>query len=202
MEDKAPQSPAARTGRAAPWLVLGGLGLAVAAFLAWVLVDAGAELEAVLQREDSPVAWLTSALFCMTAALALIPAARGARPWLHGLVGAWCAAAALDEWFMLHEALKERILFGAYGGDLRGMGIVGDLPLAAFAALGGGLFLWLTWRTPRLAPRVCWLVGLGLGGLALAFDLFLPVETWHAVEDILEPCAAAALLAGSLLDAA
>lgn len=194
--NSASSTPASRS----LWIALGGLGFAVTGFIAFVLLDAGPEIEAVLQREDSPVAWLTSALFCMAAAVALIPVARGNRPGLHALVGLWCALAAVDEWFMVHETLKGLILFDGYAGDLKAMGVSGDLPLLAFAMLGCGCYLLLFKRTARTTPRMLWLVGLGLGGLAIVFDVFFPVETWQAVEEIVEAYAAAALLAGGVAE--
>ncbi len=183
-------------------LVLAALGLFVVVFLAVSLAGDEPGQFGVLEREDSPVAWLVSVLFCMTAAtavgLALIPAAAERRTWPLWLLAAGCLVAGLDEAFMGHERLKEVILFGLYSGDIEAMGGVGDLPMLAYPLVGLPVMWPLLRRPPSVWTGRLWLAAMILAGLAVFADVFLDPFTWQAVEELLEVGAAGLLLAGGL----
>ena len=184
-------------------LALVGLGLFVVVFVGVSLAGDEPGQLGVLEREDSPVAWLVSVLFCMSAAvavgLALTRAGSGARTWPLWLLAAGCVAAGLDEAFMGHERLKEAILFSTYDGDIEAMGVVGDLPMLAYPLLGAPVMWPLLREPPAVWTGRLWLAALILACLAVLADVLLDPFTWQAVEELLEVGAAGLLLAGGLI---
>ncbi len=179
----------------------------VAAVLSLVALLMGAMLaahwpwiERAWALEQAPLAWLQSSLLWSAATLALVLAVAepgGARGW--GFVSALLMGAALDERFMGHEWLKDRLLFQAFDGDAARMGLWGDLPMLAYGIGGLVLLAWLrrlAWPRPALRLMVA---ATAVGCTAVALDLATTSLGWQAVEECGEALAEALFGCGLLL---
>jgi hypothetical protein len=83
-----------------------------------------------ISGEESPGTWMSGALLLISAGLSLSLSFRKAFPWI--FIFLFFATLAVDERFMLHEQLKEYIIFSLHA-DSR---FVYELPVIAGACVG------------------------------------------------------------------
>ena len=83
-----------------------------------------------ISGEESPGTWMSGALLLISAGLSLSLSFRKAFPWIFIFI--FFAVLAVDERFMLHEQLKEYIIFSLHT-DSR---FIYELPVIAGACLG------------------------------------------------------------------
>jgi len=177
-----------------------GAGLAAFAvgFVAVTIASYWPYVEEAVAPERSPLTWLSSALIAAGAAVCLSLAMRSGRPWRFGAIAAGLAFMALDERFMFHERLKDLILWRAYDGDLGAMGVVGDLPMLAYAA-GGAAVLVLLWRVVATrTARILLATAIGLGAVCVGLDLAFGGGWPQVIEELTEIVAEGVLLVALL----
>ena len=137
--------------------------------------------------DDSPMAWLSSALLLANAAVALnLSVSRSLPPRFGGFLAAALAYLALDEQFRLHERMKETI----------GTGRWADMPVLLVGA-GGLVFLVILLRVVKgTSSRLLLASGVAVGLFALWVDLGKPPVMIARTEELYEVCAEALFLSG------
>ncbi|MBK8801917.1 MAG: hypothetical protein IPN71_07650 [Fibrobacteres bacterium] len=121
----------------------------------------------LLSGEDSVGTWLSGALLVASTTLALqLWKRRGAWPW--SLTTAFFGLLALDERFMFHETLKERIQVGL--AESHSPDFVSETPVL-FGALAGVFVCTTLWRRLQPKGRRLLLAGAVLGAVSVALDV-------------------------------
>jgi hypothetical protein len=143
----------------------------------------------VFAGEDSVGTWMSGALLIFSASRCLfIGMNERWYPWL--LLASFFLLLALDERFMFHELVKERILF-SHNHTSRP---VYELPVI----IGAGLGVWaalLLWRHTLLPSRILILGAAALGTTSVVIDVLAAGVLWEECCKILaEMLAACALL--------
>jgi hypothetical protein len=162
---------------------------AVAAFVAISVSTEWPWWEYAFMSDNSPVAWLSSALLVANAAIALnLAVSRGLPAGPGYMLAAALAMLACDEQFQLHERLKFSI----------GGGAAGNAP-AWLVGIGGLACLVVLMRivTSR-AARVLIATGVAIGIFALWVDLGTPPAMLARSEELYEVLAESVFLCGLL----
>lgn len=121
----------------------------------------------VLSGEGSVGTWLSGAMLVASGAFSLrLWRARGAWPW--SLVAPWFGVLALDERFMFHESLKERVQILL--ADPRASHLLPEAPVLA-GALAGLCAAAVLWRDFRPVDRILLASGTLLGAISVALDV-------------------------------
>jgi hypothetical protein len=137
----------------------------------------------LIAGEDSPATWLSGAMLISAATLSGTIAIRERwLPWI--LLSAFFFLLAIDERFMIHEAIKDRILFSA-GKDAPWW--LKELPviIGAFVGIGVSIMLFKIFdKTGRGLVSISVLFGL----ISIIFDIFskgvIPEEVSKLVAEI------------------
>ncbi|QQS05759.1 MAG: hypothetical protein IPK50_02460 [Fibrobacterota bacterium] len=121
----------------------------------------------VVSGEDSLGTWLSGAMLVACCAFSLhLWKMRGARPW--SPLALFFGLLALDERFMFHESMKERIQVGF--GDMSPPNIVSEFPVIGGALLGIAVCCAL-WRKLPSKGRALLVSGAVLGAASVAMDV-------------------------------
>jgi hypothetical protein len=120
----------------------------------------------VVAGEDSPGTWMSGALLIIAATTSLVIGKReGWWPW--SLFFIFFIALALDERFMFHEQLKERIIF-SYGKSISSL--IYELPVM-FGACVGACAAFTFWRYVDNLSRLLLICAALLGTLSVILDV-------------------------------
>ena len=106
--------------------------------------------------------------------LILISLQRNWYPWL--ILSAFFLLLAADERFMLHEALKERILFSL--APKKGNDWIGELPVI-FGACAGLFSVVVLWKHLRFSGMILILAVILLGGSSVLIDILGAGVFWE-----------------------
>jgi len=130
----------------------------------------------VIAGESSVGTWLSGVLLIISATVSLITGMRkGWLPWF--LVAAFFSVLALDERFMFHERLKEKIIFSYHHGTVVSRWVY-ELPVIAGACAGAAI-AFLLWRYLHGASRVLLLCAAFLGSASVAIDVLGAGVLWE-----------------------
>jgi hypothetical protein len=159
----------------------------VAAFAAVATAAAWPWWEYAFLSDDSPLAWLSSALLLANAAVAMSLTVSRLLPARFGwLLTAALAYLAIDEQFQLHERMKELI----------GQGRFAELPTWLIGA-GGVVCLFALMRIARqTSVRLLIIAAVSVGIFALWVDLGKPATAIARTEELYEVIAETLFLAG------
>jgi hypothetical protein len=162
---------------------------AVAAFVAVSVFAEWPWWEYAFMSDESPVAWLSSALLVANAAVALnLALSRSLRPGPGYTLAAALAMLAVDEQFQLHERLKS-----STGG-----GAAGNAP-TWLVGIGGLACLAVLMRIVKSrAARVLIAAAVSVGIFALWVDLGTPPAVLARSEELYEVLAESLFLCGLL----
>jgi hypothetical protein len=161
------------------------------------------DLQLAYATEDAPLAWLQSSLIwgcAITCALrATLPQRTARDGWLWPTLALALVIAALDERFMLHEAIQDWLRYD----------VLDDVPWAARAVgavtLGYGLAgvsVLLALKKNALAPAFHWIrLAVSVGFAAVALDIAFNDLGWQTLEELLEVSAESLMLCGLFTEA-
>jgi hypothetical protein len=156
--------------------------------------------QVAFRSDGSPVSWLSSVLLgaCATLCLALGIVRDRMFPWW--VISAGLAWMTLDEQLLLHERLKDRILYGVFAGDVDAMGRWGNAPLLAYALGGLCVIVVLRYTLQATAARRLLAAAVGVGVASLLGNVFWPDSPLKPWEEGVEVVAEALFLAALLRD--
>jgi hypothetical protein len=121
-----------------------------------------------ISGEASTGTWLSGVLLVMAATLSFVTGMYRRRGmWF--FVAAFFLILALDERFMYHEQLKERIIFFTYKRNLTHV-LLRELPVIAGACLGAGVAFFL-WQQVSRGGRVLLACAVMLGLVSVIIDV-------------------------------
>jgi hypothetical protein len=130
----------------------------------------------VIAGESSVGTWASGVLLVMSGTISLIfGMRRGWFPW--SVVAIFFLILALDERFMLHEAVKMRIIFH-YGLDPAQQHLVAELPVIFGAALGA-LVSFSLWKHFHKTGRGLLIGAIVLGTASVTMDVFALGVLWE-----------------------
>lgn len=130
----------------------------------------------VIAGESSVGTWMSGAMLVMAATLSLVLAIqKGWSPWVH--MSMFFFLLALDERFMFHESIGERLLF-AYPESAW----LSQLPVMAAGLAGLWIILFLR-RKFLPVNRIFLMLALAMGGVSVVYDL---LEAGVLIEEILK----------------
>jgi hypothetical protein len=118
-----------------------------------------------ISGEESPGTWMSGALLLISAGLSLSLSFRKAFPWI--FIFLFFAILAVDERFMLHEQLKEHIIFNFKSDDR----FIYELPVIAGACLGF-VATFILFRELDAAGKVLLACAALLGVISVIIDVF------------------------------
>lgn len=129
----------------------------------------------VLARENSAGTWMSGTLLTFMASLCLfISMKQRWHPWL--LFAIFFMVLALDERFMFHEQIKERIIFSFQEVTLSRL--VYELPVIIGACLGGFISV-LLWRQMPSKSRILLAAAVVLGATSVMLDVLGGGVLWE-----------------------
>ncbi|MDB5255874.1 MAG: hypothetical protein JWM14_569 [Chitinophagaceae bacterium] len=118
--------------------------------------------------ESSAGTWLSGVLLVMSATLSMVIGMRTkVFPWF--CMTAFFLVLALDERFMFHEQLKERLIFAFHPATHSHL--IYELPVILASCIGG-LISFLLWKEFTNANRILLYFAIGLGLISVVFDVF------------------------------
>lgn len=125
-------------------------------------------LAKAVSGELSAGTWMSGTLLVISASISLCHGLRcGWYPWL--IISAFFFILAIDERFMLHEQIKERLIFKWH---MESFGIVVyEIPVIAGAFVGIAISF-LLWRHLQQSLRVWLVTAIVLGTGSVIFDIF------------------------------
>ena len=119
----------------------------------------------VVAGEASPGTWMSGVLLIISATISLVAGMKkGWWPWY--LLSLFFLILALDEHFMFHEGLKQRIIFSINGASA----LVYELPVIIGACVGALVFLTL-WRYLDVIGCILLSCGCLLGVISVVLDI-------------------------------
>jgi hypothetical protein len=141
-----------------------------------------------ISGESSAGTWMSCALLIISATITLsIGLQRGWYPWL--LISAFFFVLAIDERFMLHEQLKERLIFSLQKENLRAW--IFEMPVIAGAIFGMALSL-VIWRQLNHSLRGWLAAAIALGVVSVIFDIFrmgvVPEDLFKLFAELIITC--------------
>jgi len=131
----------------------------------------------IIGGEDSVGSWMSGVLLVISSTLsAVIASKRGWYPWI--LFSLFFILLAVDENFMIHEAIKRWIIFSNFEKTNEPVYWIGEIPVVA-AAFFGAAVAWVMWR--RVDARFRWLIiaGATFGSLSVTIDIFSMGVIWE-----------------------
>ncbi len=135
----------------------------------------------VFAGENSVGSWMSGVLLVISATTtAVLALRRGAYPWF--LFTVFFMLLAIDENFMIHEAMKRSLVFVSYERTRDAAYWLGELPVM----IGGAIGVIAAWMMAKhLAGNIRWLVGVGVlfGSASIVIDILSWGVLW---EDILK----------------
>ena len=144
----------------------------------------------VIVGESSVGTWISGALLIISGSFCLITGMREGYIWF--LITAFFFGLAMDERFMFHEQLKERLIFTFRLS--RSLFWIYELPVI-LAALGGGFVAYLLWTKLNGISRIFLLCAVIFGTSSVVFDVFALGVLWEECFKLL----AEVLISGALL---
>ncbi|HMJ71432.1 MAG TPA: hypothetical protein VK508_21195 [Cyclobacteriaceae bacterium] len=130
----------------------------------------------IIAGESSAGTWASGALLVMSATISLVfGMRRGWFPW--SVVAVFFLVLAVDERFMLHEALKTKIIFH-YGLDPARQYLLAELPVMGGAVLGM-VISFVLWRQFRRTGRTLLVGAILLGIASVTIDVFALGVLWE-----------------------
>lgn len=146
-----------------------------------------------LVGEDSVGEWLSGALLIMSSTIAAIIASkRGWSPW--AVFSVFFFLLAIDENFMIHEAIKRTIVFTSYEQTNQPVYWIGEIPVIIVACIGA-IVAWIMWKNINKKFRWLIIVGVVFGTLSVIFDVLSLGVTWEDRFKLLGELAVACSLA-------
>lgn len=132
----------------------------------------------ILAGESSAGTWMSGALLTTCAVLSMVIAMRkGWWPW--ALVSAFFIVLAIDERFMFHEQLKERIVFWIYHNTRWfTAGWIFELPVIV-GAIAGGWVAFVLWRHIHTSHRIPLVAVALLGTASVMIDILRAGVVWE-----------------------
>lgn len=159
--------------------------------------------------EQNAMTWIQSVLMVVSGCVAMALAVRlwlaGRKPALWGLVAAGYLTAALDEWFIVHERLRDGLLSGL--PPALPWSAPGDVLPLVYAVTGAVVALAVL-RSLRADPTAAraFVTGLAILMAAIAADTVDPsllsreaLLQWQTVEEVVELFALSLMLLGLVL---
>jgi hypothetical protein len=142
----------------------------------------------VITGESSVGTWMSGVLLIVATTVSLITGMRkGWFPWF--LLAAFLSVLALDERFMFHERIKERIIFSFSPAPAPWLY---ELPVIAGACMGA-VIAFLLWHHLRGASRMLLVGAVILGSASVAIDVLATGVLWEEcsklVAELLIACA-------------
>lgn len=166
--------------------------------IAWMGFRYWPNLQLAYATEEAPLAWLQSSLIfgcAITCALrATLPRRSSRDSWLWSAMALALVVAALDERFMLHEAIQDWLRYD----------VLNDVPWAARAvgavtlvyALASVAVL-ITLKKAALTPAFHWIkLAASVGFAAVTLDIAFNSLGWQTIEELLEVSAESLMLCG------
>jgi hypothetical protein len=142
--------------------------------------------------EASPGTWLSGVLLCCCAGIALVLVIhRGWNPW--ALVVVFFFLMAADEHFMLHERIKQWLIFNMDKPVL----LIREMPVF-IGAIIGGCIAWALWRESAGASRKLLIAAVFFGLMSVTLDVIGASAMW---EEILKLIAELTIVCALLLEA-
>lgn len=130
----------------------------------------------VIAGESSVGTWVSGMLLVMSATISLIfGMRRGWFPW--SVLSIFFLVLALDERFMLHEGMKNRIIFHFSLNPAR-QHLVAELPVVA-GALVGAAMAFILWRQLRRTGRMLLVGAIVLGVASVTIDVLALGVLWE-----------------------
>jgi hypothetical protein len=161
-------------------------------FFAIAFLFSDLTLTMIVGGEDSAGSWMSGVLLTISATItAIIASKRGWWPWM--MFSMFFILLAVDENFMIHEAIKRHIVFTTFESTNHPDYWKGELPVI-FAACNGLVVAWIMWR--NVDNRVRWLVvsGVIFGTTSVTIDVLSAGVLWEdSCKLIGELCVACAL---------
>jgi len=123
----------------------------------------------IIGGEDSVGAWMSGTLLIISSTTtAIIASRRGWYPWM--IFAVFFILLAIDENFMIHEAIKRHIVFVRYEASGDPVYWIGELPVIIAACIGA-FVAWIMWR--NVDRNVRWLIAAGVifGSISVTMDV-------------------------------
>jgi hypothetical protein len=140
----------------------------------------------VLAGEASTSTWMSGILLGGCAIISMLIAMQGSRKWFYAAV--FFALLTLDEHFMFHESIKERIVFDSRGSASR-MIYESPVLLGAVAGLGVAVMLW---RLVNRSSRWFLAAAIALGLISVILDVFalgvIPEDIFKVLAELMLTC--------------
>jgi hypothetical protein len=127
----------------------------------------------IIGGEQSPGTWISGALLLFCSALSLTLSFKKAIPWI--FIFFFFIALAIDERFMLHEQIKESIVFSTPSDTSR---FLYELPVIIGACTGFGIALTLM-RELKHNERILLSAAIVLGTISVVVDIFSLGVLWE-----------------------
>jgi len=136
----------------------------------------GPSLVQVIAGEDSAGSWMSGALLIISATTTAFIARRGWNPWF--IFTIFFVLLAIDENFMIHEAIKRSIVFTSYEQTNQPGDWIGELPVI-IAACVGAIVAWIMWK--HIDKNMRWLIVVGVlfGAASVTFDVLAMGVLWE-----------------------
>jgi hypothetical protein len=131
----------------------------------------------IIGGEDSVGSWMSGVLLVISATTTAIMASkRGWWPWM--IFSVFFILLAVDENFMIHEAIKRHIVFTTFESTDHPVYWKGELPVI-FAACNGLLVAWIMWK--HIDKSVRWMVVTGVifGTTSVIIDVLSAGVLWE-----------------------
>jgi hypothetical protein len=130
----------------------------------------------LIAGENSIGAWLSGAFLIISSTItAVIASRRGWYPWIPFTI--FFMLLAIDEKFMIHEAIKRKIVFSNFGKTSEPVYWIGEIPVI-LAACVGAVVAWILWKN---VSRYHWLIAAGVifGIASVTFDVLTLGVLWE-----------------------
>lgn len=166
--------------------------------IAWMGFRYWPDLQLAYATEEAPLAWLQSSLIfgcAITCALrATLPQRAPRDSWLWPAMALALVVAALDERFMLHEAIQDWLRYDVLDDAPWAARAVGAVTLVYALA---GVAVLITLKKAALAPAFHWIrLAVSVGFAAVALDIAFNSLGWQTIEELLEVSAESLMLCG------
>ncbi|MEI9918874.1 MAG: hypothetical protein WDO14_08720 [Bacteroidota bacterium] len=124
--------------------------------IAFVSSDLSATM--IIGGENSVGEWMSGVLLVISATVTAVDALRrGWRPWM--IFSLFFILLAVDENFMIHEAIKRHIVFSSFEKTNHPIYWIGELPVI-LAACFGAVVAWMLWK--NIDKGIRWLIPAGV----------------------------------------
>jgi hypothetical protein len=131
----------------------------------------------IIGGEDSVGSWMSGTLLIISSTTtAIIASKRGWFPWI--IFSLFFFLLAIDENFMIHEAIKRQIVFVRYEASGDPVYWIGELPVIIAACIGA-VVAWVMWK--NVDRQVRWLIitGVFFGAISVTMDVVAFGVLWE-----------------------